>query len=83
MTNKGVIVALDNPKIDKSGFQNYEKLLKSRYGRQIKYFFMPNDTDKDLNDVRIREGNSFNIYDFVVENSFNSFKTSMNMNNVL
>jgi hypothetical protein len=84
MTRKGIICALDNPKIDKSGYENYIKLLeKSRYGQQVKYFFMPNDTDKDLNDVRVREGNAFNIYDFVVENSYNSFKTSMMMNNVV
>ena len=44
---------------------------------------MPNETDKDLNDVRIREGNQFNVYDFVVENSFNSFKTSMMMKSVI
>jgi hypothetical protein len=84
MTRKGVICALDNPKIDESGYENYKKLLeKSRYRNQVKYFFMPNEIDKDLNDVRMREGNSFNMYDFVVENSYNSFKTSMIMNSVI
>ena len=83
MTDKGVIVALDNPEIDKSGYVNYEKLLKTKFGKQIKYFFMPNKTDKDLNDVRIREGNQFNIYDFVEKNSCNSFKTAMKLKGVV
>jgi len=84
MSHKGIICALDNPLLDKSGYENYQKLLeKSRYGRQIKYFFMPNEIDKDLNDVRVRNGNAFNIYDFVVENSYNSFKTSMKLNGVI
>lgn len=84
LSRKGVICALDNPKIDKSGMENYKKLLeKSRYGKQLRYFFMPNEIDKDLNDVRIREGNQFNMYNFVVENSFNSFKTSMIMQSVI
>lgn len=82
-TAMSVIVALDNPLIDESGFKNYEKLLESKYGKQIKYFFMPNDTDKDLNDVRKRNGNQFNIYDFVVKNSYNFFKTSMKMKSVI
>ena len=83
LTNKGVICALDNPKIDKSGYENYNKLLNSKYGKQIKYFFMPNETDKDLNDLRIKNGNSLNVYEFVIKNSFNSFKTSMILKNVI
>ena len=84
ISGKTPIVALDNPLIDKSGYENYTKLLKKcRYGGMIRYFFMPNDTDKDLNDVRIREGNKFNIYDFVVENSYNSFETSMKLDPVV
>lgn len=84
LSRKGVIVALDNPDMDKSGYENYINLLeKSRYRNQLRYFFMPNETDKDLNDTRIREGNAFNIYDFVVNNSFDSFKTSINMQSVI
>lgn len=83
LSKKEIIVALDNPKIDKSGYNNYKKLLKSRYGQQIKYFFMPNVVDKDLNDVRIKKGNKFDIYNFVIKNSFNSFKTSMIINNII
>lgn len=83
LTNKGVIVALDNPEKDKSGYENYEKLVeKSRYNKQLKYFFMPTD-HKDLNDVRVSRGNQFNIYDFVVENSYNYFKSSIKLSNVL
>jgi hypothetical protein len=84
LTNKGVIVALDNPLLDESGFKNYEKLMeKSRYGKQLKYFFMPNDEDKDLNDVRRRTGNMFDIYGFVIENSYNYFKSSIKLSQVL
>jgi len=84
LSKKGVIVALDNPLTDKSGLENFEKLVnKSRYNKQLKYFFMPDDTSKDLNDVRVKLGNDFNIYDYVVENSYNYFKTSIKLKNVL
>lgn len=84
LSRKGVICALDNPRIDTSGYENYKKLLEnSKYRQQLKYFYMPTDTDKDLNDIRIRMGNQFNIYNFIIENSFNSFKTSMIMKKVV
>ncbi len=44
---------------------------------------MPDDDCKDLNDVRIKYGNSFNIYDYVVNNSYNYFKSSIKLSKVL
>lgn len=82
-TNKGVIIALDNPKLDESGFKNYEKLVEeSKYARKLKYFFMPNTVNKDLNDLKL--GNkSLNIYEFVVNNSCDYFKACISIKNVV
>ena len=56
LTKKGIIVALDNPIIDESGYENYVKVLeKSVHSKRLQYFFMPNDKYKDLNDVKINK----------------------------
>ncbi len=76
-SSKGVIIALDNPKLDESGFNNYLKIIeKSKYAKTLRYFFMPGDSCKDLNDVKL-EDKKINIYDFVVENSYSHFKSSV------
>lgn len=77
LTDKGVIVALDNPKIDESGYKNYVKLIEeSPYARKIKYFFMPQEECKDINDICVRNPVSFlpQVYNFVLENSYSHFK---------
>lgn len=75
-----IIVALDNPLIDDSGHKNYKKLMEeSIYGKKLKYFFMPGTEYKDLNDVRRKKGNRFNVLQFVEENSYTHFKASMKL----
>lgn len=83
LTKKGVIIALDNPDIDKSGYENYIKLIeKSKHARRLRYFFMPGLDHKDLNDLKLKE-KTINIYDYIVENSISHFKASITMKNVV
>lgn len=86
LTDKGVIVALDSPDIDKSGKQNYEKLInESKYAKKLRYFFMPSKKHKDLNDYVMAGDISTlrGMYDFIVENSATHFKASIKMKSVL
>lgn len=86
LTDKGIILALDNPLIDKSGYECCKSILEeSRYAKKLKYFFMPDTINKDLNDlVRSKDINFLHdVYDFVVENSMTHFKTTMKMRNVV
>ncbi len=79
LSNKGVIIALDNPKIDESGYGNYRKLVEeSKYSKKLWYFFMPDNVTKDLNDLKLSDKN-INIYEFVVNNSLSHFKSSIIM----
>jgi hypothetical protein len=72
-----VIIALDNPLTDESGYECYQKFIKkSPYAQKVRYFFMPNEVHKDLNDVRIAEGWKFNLLEFVDKNSHSFFKSS-------
>lgn len=70
-TNKGVIIALDNPKIDNNSYSTLKKLVYeniNRYKEKINFFIMPKEYDaKDLNDL-VKDYNINNIYDFVVNN---------------
>lgn len=79
LSKKGVIIALDNPDTDDSGYENYIKLIeKSKYAKKLRYFFMPDINIKDLNDLRLSD-KSINIYDFVIKNSLPYFKSSIIM----
>lgn len=79
LSRKGVIIALDNPNLDESGFNNYKKLLeKSKYSKKLKYFFMPLDGIKDLNDLRLSD-TGMDVYNFIVNNSLSHFKSSIIM----
>jgi hypothetical protein len=86
MTDVGVIVALDNPDVDKSGMRNYAKIIEeSKYAKRLRYFFMPDIRYKDLNDY-VKAGSIETLrgmYDFVVENSADHFKASIKIRNVL
>jgi len=83
LTRKGVIVALDNPYTDKSGFENYKKIIETcKHSGRLRYFFMPDNDFKDLNDYKIKH-KDVNMYDFVVENSMTHFKSSIIMKNLL
>ena len=78
-SRKGIIIALDNPKLDESGYNNYKKIIeKSKFSKKLRYFFMPIEGVKDLNDFRLRD-KSVNVYDFIVENSLSHFKSSIIM----
>ena len=72
-SRKGIIIALDN---DSTGIKELKKLLKySKYNNQLRYFLMPDKSVKDLNELKVNT--DINIYDYVVSNSYDSFKTSM------
>ena len=79
-----IIIALDNPAIDESGMNNYTKLVKhSKYSKQLRYFLMPGTAWKDLNDVRKARGLDFDLTGFVLQNTRNHFKTSIELRGVL
>jgi hypothetical protein len=79
-----IIIALDNPLIDESGFECYEKFIKeSPYAKRVRYFFMPNNVDKDLNDVRVSKGWKFDMLKFIEENTISHFKASIKIQQVL
>lgn len=83
LSKKGVIVALDNPAIDKSGYTNYKKIVENcKHAGRLRYFFMPDTVHKDLNEYKVKN-KDVNMYDFVVANSVSFFKTSIVMKNVV
>ena len=78
LTNKGIIVSLDN---DKDGLIELKKILNSKHNKKLKYFLMPYKKIKDLNELYCSESiNISNIYDFVVENSYDTLKTKVKLN---
>lgn len=80
--SRKIIIALDNPTLDESGCKNYIKIIEqSRYAKMLKYFFMPWDNIKDMNDLRLNN-KSLNIYDYVVKNSLGHFKASIVIKNL-
>lgn len=75
-TDEDVIVAFDNPTIDKSGYKTLMKMIKeSKYGKKVKYFIMPYKDIKDLNELKIKK-NIDNIYQFVIDHSHTHFYIS-------
>jgi 5S rRNA maturation endonuclease (ribonuclease M5) len=76
-TNKGIIIALDN---DEKGIESTEKVLKeSKYSNKLKYFLMPKEYF-EYKDINMLDGKINNIYDFIVENSYNRFKYIISLN---
>ena len=70
MTDKGIILAWDNPLIDICGKEEIISFIEgSQYGKTVKYFLPDRHDFKDLNDLKILDIN-INIYDYVVKNSF-------------
>lgn len=74
MTNKGVIICLDNPKKDENSYKVLKKLIDeniNKYRSDLKFFIMPKKYNeaKDLNDL-VKDFNLKNVYDFVVDNSY-------------
>lgn len=83
LSKKGIIIALDNPKTDESGYSNYRKIIEeSKYARILNYFYMPYIEYKDLNDLRINN-KDIHIYNFIVEKSISHFKASIILKNVI
>lgn len=75
-TDKGIIIAWDNPFIDNAGKDELMKFINgSRYSKKIKYFLMPHKDCKDLNDLKIKHPEVNDIYEFVVKNSFSYYNT--------
>ena len=76
LTDKDVIVAYDNPFIDKQGLKSLlafmmgaHKRPASKYAKKVKYFLPPKEffKCKDINNIKI--AGVTNIYDFICENS--------------
>jgi DNA primase len=75
LTDKGVIIALDN---DETGIKKLEKILKEGYSNNLRFFIMPTKYKhiKDLNELVVK-GDVEDIYEFVVSNSHNKFETQI------
>ena len=72
-TESGIIIALDN---DPPGKTEVKRILEeSRCLSNVRFFLMPNDY-KDLNEVKVNMDLP-SIYQFVLDNSYDCFKTSL------
>lgn len=84
LTDKGVIIALDN---DKPGYVSLHKFMlghtkrkrvtpKNKYANRVKYFLFPEKYKgcKDINNIRTTYDIN-NIYDMIVDNSYEYSKT--------
>jgi len=79
LTDKGVIIALDN---DKAGYDSLKKFmlgykkrrkvtLKNKYANKVKYFLFPDEYKgcKDINNIKITY-NIDNIYEMIINSSY-------------
>jgi len=88
LTDKDIIIAFDNPKIDEQGASSLLKFMvgahkknPSKYAHKVKYFIYPKKYSdcKDINNIRVK--GMENIYEFVCRNAgsfleaFNALKT--------
>jgi len=73
LTDKGIIIALDN---DKPGIKNICKYIESNNYGTVSYFLFPYKyrEHKDINSFIVKEGNK-DAYEFVVDNSYSGQKT--------
>lgn len=73
LTDKGVIVALDNDKAGKDG--TLKIVNESKYKNMLKYLIYPNKYKrvKDLNELKV-SGDVNDIYSFIVDNSYSLFE---------
>ena len=73
LTDKGVIIALDNPNIDKAGYTVMMDMISNhKYGKKLRYFLMPHSDCKDLNNLVVKRGVT-DVYEFVVKHSYTPF----------
>lgn len=80
ISNANIIIALDNVKIDNAARNQMEKLIKeSKYGKKLRYFFMPYENIKDINQLK-QEKDIKNIYEFILNNSFTYVKAKLLLN---
>ncbi len=78
-TDKDIIIAWDNPFIDKAGKEELIKFIEeSKYGKNVKYFLMPYKNCKDLNDLKVNHPN-LNIYDVVLSNSYGYYNVMVKL----
>jgi len=74
LTDKGVIIALDN---DKDGKKSLDKFMKNNaYKQRCRYFLMPDKYKyhcKDANDIKTKY-NIENLYELIVESSYSFTK---------
>lgn len=80
-TSKGVIIAVDNPKIDETGYKKLQKILKhSKFKNNLKFFLFPNKYNKikDLNELKTATSVE-DVYKFVTTNSHNAFQTQIKL----
>jgi DNA primase len=78
MTNKGVIIALDN---DPEGQKALLKFMKdNKSADKVKFFLHPFEFSEydDINSI-VRNCNVSDVYSFIIENSFNFFATSIRL----
>jgi len=78
-TKKGVILAFDNPFVDKTGYRNMMRFMKggkgkppSKFSKTVKYF-IPSKGHihiKDINMLSV-ECSINNMYDYILKNSYN------------
>ncbi len=80
LTDKGIILAPDNPSIDKAGRDSLIQFMEgSAYAGKVSYFIMGGTKYKDLNELKISHPN-LNVYEYVVENRSHKFATEMKVN---
>jgi len=77
LSDRGIIIVLDN---DKTGMEKLFILLKENFINKAKFFIMPYKYKeiKDLNQL-VTDCGIENIYDFVMENSYDKFTTKIRL----
>jgi len=77
LSDRGIIIVLDN---DETGIEKLSKLLEENFTNTAKFFIMPHKYKeiKDLNQL-VTDCGIENVYDFVVENSYDKFTTKIKL----
>lgn len=86
-TNKPLIVAFDNPFIDKAGYNNMirfmegtDKKVPNRFARYVKYF-LPEKKHRDSKDINILRVNHNigDVYEYIVKNSYSMTRACLKL----
>lgn len=74
LTKKDVIISFDN---DEPGYEALKKFVDndkgSKYKKELKYFFVPNDECEDINSLKVK-CKIDDMYSFILKNSMSYFK---------